>query len=305
MKWIHIKACFESDDIWLAEELVSDIFFTLGLKGVVCQIPLPEPEEGFGSDALPISKENSISGYIPATESSEKTLEIIKEKSKALKESGIEIAIKTEIVDQEDWAESWKEFFFATRITERIVVKPAWREFDAGPNDIIVEIDPGMAFGTGTHETTSMCISLIEKYLRPDSSFLDVGTGSGILMITAAKLGAARMAGIDNDEVAVIVAKENLEKNMIDSDTYHIRHQTIDKYEIKQFDIVAANILAEVIIEIIPDLKKRIKPDGTAILSGIINDKKDLVVSELIKNNFSIINTQSMGEWVAIAAKPY
>lgn len=304
MKWIHIKACFESDDIWLAEELVSDIFFTLGLKGVVCQIPLPEPEEGFGSDALPISKENSISGYIPATESSEKTLERIKEKSKALKESGIEIAIKTEIVDQEDWAESWKEFFFATRITERIVVKPAWREFDAGPNDIIVEIDPGMAFGTGTHETTSMCISLIEKYLRPDSSFLDVGTGSGILMITAAKLGAARMAGIDNDEVAVIVAKENLEKNMIDSDTYHIRHQTIDKYEIKQFDIVAANILAEVIIEIIPDLKKRIKPDGTAILSGIINDKKDLVVSELIKNNFSIINTQSMGEWVAIAAKP-
>ncbi|MEA1968119.1 MAG: 50S ribosomal protein L11 methyltransferase, partial [Thermodesulfobacteriota bacterium] len=304
MKWIHIKACFESDDVWLAEELVSDIFFTLGLKGVVCQIPLPEPEEGFGSDALPISKENSISGYIPATESSEKTLEIIKEKSKALKESGIEIAIKTEIVDQEDWAESWKEFFFATRITERIVVKPAWREFDAGPNDIIVEIDPGMAFGTGTHETTSMCISLIEKYLRPDSSFLDVGTGSGILMITAAKLGAARMAGIDNDEVAVIVAKENLEKNMIDSDTYHIRHQTIDKYEIKQFDIVAANILAEVIIEIIPDLKKRIKPDGTAILSGIINDKKDLVVSELIKNNFSIINTQSMGEWVAIAAKP-
>ncbi|MFO7748800.1 MAG: 50S ribosomal protein L11 methyltransferase [Desulfobacteraceae bacterium] len=304
MKWIEIKACFEAEDIWLAEELVSDIFFTLGLKGVVCSTPLPEPDDGFQRDTPAGLTENAVSGYIPASDRSAATLAALKEKFDTLKEQGIAVTITTKPIDQEEWAESWKEFFYATRITDRIVIKPAWRPFDAEPGDIIVEIDPGMAFGTGTHETTSMCIAMIEEYLEPGASFFDVGTGSGILMITAAKLGAGRMSGIDNDEVAVEIARENLEKNGISSETYQVSHNTIDHTDVAQFDLVTANILAEVIIDILPDIRKKVKPGGTALFSGIIQEKKEAVLSRLAENGFFVTSTRTMGEWVALAAKP-
>ncbi|HKK90377.1 MAG TPA: 50S ribosomal protein L11 methyltransferase [Desulfobacteraceae bacterium] len=304
MKWIEIRACFEAEDTWLAEELVSDIFFTLGLKGVVCSTPLPEPDDGFQRDSPSGSTANAVSGYLPASERSEGILTALEEKFDTLKEHGIAVTITTKTIDQEEWAESWKAFFYAARITDRIVVKPAWRDFDAEPGDIIVEIDPGMAFGTGTHETTSMCLAMIEEYLEPGNSFFDVGTGSGILMIAAAKLGAKRMTGIDNDEVAVAIARENLEKNRIPSETYQVLHNTIEHTDVEPFDLVTANILAEVIIDILPDIRKRVKPGGTAVFSGIIQEKKEAVLSELAKNDFCVISTRTMGEWVALSAKP-
>jgi len=331
MKWIQIKALFESEDICLGEEMVSDIFFTLGLKGVVCQVPLDAPPEGFGSDALPIPDENWVSGYIPDTETSIDILETIRKRAEALADLDIRVVIKTEIVDQEEWAESWKRFFHVSRITERVVIKPAWREFKPEPDDIVIEIDPGMAFGTGTHPTTSMCIALIEKYLENGNSFLDVGTGSGILMITAAKFGASLLVGLDTDEVAVQVATENLIKNAVPSNLFNVETKTLESYlaiggaspspdnltdelalnvgkqEKKrdkiEFDLVAANIIAEVLIEIMPDIQECIKTDGTIILSGIIKEREAAITRCLDHHSFALLEVRSDGEWLAIAAK--
>ena len=332
MKWIHVKALFESDDISLAEELVSDIFFALGLTGVVCQVPLDAPPEGFGSDALPIPDENSVSGYIPDTDASLEILEKIRKRGVELGKSDIRVVIETKIVDQEDWAESWKKFFHVCRITDRIVIKPAWREFKPGTDDVVIELDPGMAFGTGTHPTTSMCIALIEKYIKPDDRFLDVGTGSGILMIAAAKLGASSLAGVDTDEVAVQVATENLIKNAISSELFYVNQTTLDKYikeqkqrhqehlqkmecpkekgikeqeqsSLFQFNLIAANIIAEVLIEIMPDIKTALKTGGIVILSGIIREREKILNECLKSNGFSISEVRRDGEWVAIAAK--
>jgi len=306
MKWIHVKAVFTGGDPQLAEELVTDIFLNLGLKGVVCDVPLPPPVDGFASDALPLSTESSISGYIPDTDSSQALLTHIEQRSgELLSTTGIKVGITTQLVDQEEWAKSWKEFFFVTRITDRIIIKPEWREFEASGDDLIIHIDPGMAFGTGTHPTTAMCIAMIEENLKTGQTLLDVGTGSGILMIAAGLLGVSAMSGIDTDEVAVQVAGENLEKNKISPQIYHLEQTTLDQYQDRgtgPFDLVVANIIAEIILEIITDIKQRIKPGGTAILSGIITEKKGAIVEKLQQNGFAVTEIREEGEWTAICA---
>jgi len=301
MKWLHIKAIFESNEIDLAEELISNIFFSLGLSGVECNIPIPGSK--FNKDIL----EYSIATYIPDTDSAPELLKKIKTKVLDLNESGIKITIKTETVNEEDWAESWKEFFHVTKITENIIVKPAWRDYKKENNEIIIELDPGMAFGTGTHPTTALCIQMIEKYLEPDHSFLDVGTGSGILMIAAAKLGANNLLGIDNDELAVKIAKENLIKNNIDRDKFEVSLNTLDDLQSpgdeSEFDIVCANILAHVIIDIMSLIKSRLCIGGVAILSGIVKEQEKLVLQSVQENKLKHINTEYQEDWVAIVVK--
>ncbi len=303
MKWIHIEAEFESSNPELAEELVSQIFFDQGLKGVVCQVPLPDPVEGFGSDALPIPDETSISGYLPDTESSREILTVIKKEAASLNAQNIRVTVRISIVDQEEWAESWKEFFHVTRITDRMVIRPTWREFNPEPDDLVIDIDPGMAFGTGTHPTTAMCLALLEKHLIPSDLFLDVGTGSGILMIAAHKLGAHILTGIDNDEVAIRVASENLHKNKITQESFQMTVTTLDGLAQKEYDIIAANILAEVILEILPDIKKRLKKKGKAILSGIIRESLSNLLMGLKLNDLEVLETRTQGEWVALVVQ--
>jgi ribosomal protein L11 methyltransferase len=301
MKWLHIKAIFESDNIDLAEELVSDIFFSLGLSGVECNIPIPGSK--FNKDI----KENSIATYIPCTDSATELLKKIELKALLLEKSNIKVKIATKKVDEEDWAESWKEFFHVTKITPNIIIKPEWREYKIENNEIVIELDPGMAFGTGTHPTTALCIIMIEQYLKPGQSFLDIGTGSGILMITAAKLGAKHLLGIDNDEVAVNVAKKNLKKNNINHDIFEISLNTLEDlnrpFDATGFDIICANILAHVIIDIMPKIKSRLNPGGIAILSGIIKKKEKLVLSSISENKLALIDIQYQEEWVAISVK--
>ncbi len=297
MKWLHIKAVFIADNIDLAEELVSNIFFSSALTGVECNIPIP------GSPFNKDIKENYIATYIPFTDTAPALLAKIKSKALALKESGIEITIQTEKVDEENWAESWKEFFHVTRITPNIIVKPEWREYVSKKNEIVIELDPGMAFGTGTHPTTILCIKMIEQYLKKRQSFLDVGTGSGILMIAANKLGARHVTGIDNDEIAVPISKKNLEKNNISSDKFHVSLNTLESLDEAGFDIICANILAHVIIDILPQVKLKLNSSGIAIFSGIIKDKLEPVLAHIEQNNLNIVNIETIDEWVAISVK--
>jgi ribosomal protein L11 methyltransferase len=278
--------------------MICHVFFSFNLKGVVCDIPIPEPDEGFGTSTLPLPEQNAIIGYLPDMDASDIIIEQIKEKLAALADLNVQVSIT--VVDEKDWADAWKDYFNVTRITDRIVVKPEWKSHTPTPEDIVIHIDPGMAFGTGTHPTTAMCLELIEACLVPGQTVLDVGCGSGILMIAAAKLGAEHLTGIDTDPMAVDITRDNLTKNKVDPDRLHLTATTLDRTPETTYDLVVANIIAQVIVDITGDIKQRMAPDGRAILSGIIQERKPDVLRALSDNGLDIIKEKNMGEWVAL-----
>ena len=268
---------------------------------MVCNIPLEEPDEGFGTHTLPLPNQNSIVGYLPDIDASDIFLEKIKARAKDLTHLDIQVKTQVEIVDEKDWEDAWKTYFNVTSITDRIVIKPEWKDHEPAPDDIVIHLDPGMAFGTGTHPTIAMYIQMIEKFLIPGSDFLVVGTGSGILMVAAAKLGAGRLTGIDTDEVAIGISKKNLDKNQTDPLVYKLFCATLDQTPQKTYDLIAANIIAQVIVDIMPGLERRMAPKGMAILSGIIRERKPDIVAALQANMLHIVHEINEGEWVALA----
>jgi ribosomal protein L11 methyltransferase len=206
-------------------------------------------------------------------------------------------------IDETDWAESWKAYFWPQKIGRKIVIKPSWREYTPAPDDIIVEIDPGMAFGTGTHPTTSLCIEMIETYLRKGDAFLDIGTGSGILMVTAAKLGAGRLIGIDNDVLAVEIARKNLLLNNIIPEKFDVFAGDLAETINNKFHFVAANILTEAIISLLDQVPKILIDGGVFVCSGILEEKKALILSKMEKLGFDILDAVIQEKWVAIAGR--
>ncbi len=306
MKFKKIIIQFDDSNPILAEELICDIFFSFNLKGVVCDVPLYEegrPDEVFDSDTIAKPEINSITGFLPLIDSSESILEQIKVKALDLARFGINVNLKTEIIDEKEWSESWKDYFEVTKITERITIRPAWKDYIATENEIVIHLDPGMAFGTGTHPTTYMCIRLMETFFMPGSDFLDIGTGSGILMITAAKLGAKSITGIDNDEVAIEVTGQNLEKNDIDSSVFELSCTTLERVNLKQYDFITANIIAQVIVDIMPEISKRMTEDTITILSGIIKERQNEVLTSLETHSLDVIHEEYVDEWVALAIR--
>ncbi|MBU1696741.1 MAG: 50S ribosomal protein L11 methyltransferase [Proteobacteria bacterium] len=303
MKFKKVIAQFYADNVSLAEELICDIFFSLNLTGVVCDVPLEEPDEGFGTNTLPKPEICSITGYLPLIDSSDIKFKKIKEKALKLADLDIKIDIQTEIVDEKDWAEAWKAYFEVTPITDRITIKPAWKDHDAREDEIVIHLDPGMAFGTGTHPTTAMCIKLIETYLVPGSTFLDIGTGSGILMIAAAKLGAERIMGIDTDEVAIEVARQNFAKNEINTDLFDLSCTSLDKTDKRPYNFIVANIIAQVIVAILPEISIRMTQDTTIVLSGLIKDRQSDVLAALEAHHLCVIHEEYVDEWVTLAVK--
>ena len=207
-------------------------------------------------------------------------------------------------VKEEDWANNWKQYYKPTRIGDNIVIKPEWEDYEAGENDLVIRMDPGMAFGTGSHETTSMCIVNLEKYVNKDSTVFDIGCGSGILGIVAAKLGAKDVVGIDIDAVAVKVAKENISKNGVDKVMVAMEGNLADDMDKdKKADIVVANIIADIIVILAKDVKSFLKEGGIFISSGIILAKIDEVVASLEENGFEIVSVEKKGEWACVIAR--
>ncbi|WP_321492229.1 50S ribosomal protein L11 methyltransferase [uncultured Desulfobacter sp.] len=300
MKFRKIIARFQADNIELAEEVICHIFFSFNLKGVICEVPIPEPDEGFGTRTLNTPEHNSIIGYLPDTDDSDLMISQIKDRLAGLSDINVQVNVLSERVDEKDWAHAWKEYFNVTRITDKILVKPEWKEYTPAPGEIIIHIDPGMAFGTGTHPTTSMCLELLEEYVQPGKTLLDVGCGSGILMIGAAKLGVSAMTGIDVDPMAVDITRQNLQKNDISLDRVKLGAVTLDKTPATKYDLICANIIAQVIVSIMPDIAARLAQDGTAILSGIIEERVPDIYAALDAENLECVKKHTRQEWVAL-----
>jgi ribosomal protein L11 methyltransferase len=304
MKWKEARVIFDSDDKEVAEDLISNVFYDLGLKGVVAEDPDDEPVEGWGDDAPKRPDHYAVIGYFPQNELADKRCQLLEEKLARLeKENGIRSRVIYHEMDEEDWAESWKQYFRPEKISEKIIVKPTWTTYNADKEEIVLDIDPGMAFGTGTHPTTSLCIKLIEKYIRPKGSFLDVGTGSGILMVAAAKLGAEKVWGIDTDEVAVEIAERNLLQNNIDRKKFKVMAGSLVEGIEHKFDMVVSNILSEVILVLLESIKKVLVQDGIFICSGIIEENKDKVLEKMKITGFEPIEVCIKEAWVSIAGK--
>ncbi|QCX32414.1 50S ribosomal protein L11 methyltransferase [Caloramator sp. E03] len=308
-KWIEIKIITSSE----AVEPVSGIFYGLDVKGVAIEDPndIIKRDQGelswdFADISILEYKGSAavVKGYFNPNEDIDKIVEYIKNKINELNDLGIDIGqgkVITNVVYDEDWANSWKKYYKTTKIGKNIVIKPKWEDYEKKEDEIVIELDPGMAFGTGTHETTMMCIELLEKYVKKGDIVFDIGTGSGILSISASKLGAAKVIGVDIDEVAVHAAKENVEYNNIKN--VEIRHGNLTDVVEGKADIIVANIIADIVLNLIETIKPFVKENGIFIVSGIIQDRKQDVLLKFKEEGFDICDIKEMGEWVAISAK--
>lgn len=304
MKWIEAKVIFEHPDKDLAADLISDIFFGFGIQGVSLEDPELESGQDWAEGAVWRPGHHAVIGYFRKDNRSETKCKILAQKLADLNiEPGLHHRISYKEIDEENWAEAWKAFFWPKRISQKIVVKPTWRDYAARPGDIVLELDPGMAFGTGTHPTTVLSMGLIESHLKKGDSFLDVGTGSGILMIAAAKLGAAEVCGVDKDEAAVAIASQNLDLNRIGLCPYSLCCGHLVEPVKKRYDFVAANILTPVILELLNVIQTVLNSRGVFVCSGIIEKSKAPVIARLKKVGFEVLETQQQDEWVAIAAR--
>ena len=207
------------------------------------------------------------------------------------------------IVAESDWANAWKEHYHVMHLGDRFVIKPTWREYEAQPHEIVMELDPGMAFGTGLHPTTQMCLTAIEKVARPEMQALDLGTGSGILAIGAALLGVKSITAIDNDPLAVKVARENVELNRVQG-SITIELGSLAEAAQQTYDLIIVNILARVIIALCEDgLGRVVRSGGSAILAGLIDTQEYGVREALAAQGLSVVDRLQEKDWVCLIAR--
>lgn len=235
--------------------------------------------------------------YLDETENPTETIAYISEMYKA---NGISFTVDTSMCLYEDWAENWKKYFKPVNIGKRLVIRPAWEPKTNHPGRTELVLEPGMAFGTGTHETTRLCLELLSKYVDGNSEILDVGCGSGILAVAGVLLGAKKAFGVDIDELSVKTALENAKLNRVDSKTRFICGDLTDKVT-GTFNVVTANIVADIIIKLNEDILKFLKKDGIYIMSGII-DTREADVLKNLEGKFEVVEILREHGWTAIAA---
>ncbi|MCM3738691.1 50S ribosomal protein L11 methyltransferase [Oceanobacillus luteolus] len=205
-------------------------------------------------------------------------------------------------VHEEDWATAWKKYYKPLQVTDNITIKPIWETYEPKrDSEIIIEMDPGMAFGTGTHPTTVLSIQALEKYAEPSNVVIDVGSGSGVLSIAAAKLGAEKVYAYDLDEVAVKSSKSNIAMNEL-TDKISVKQNNLLRNVDLQAEVIVSNILAEIIVKFVDDAWKNLKNKGFFITSGIIETKKETVLEQLKHQGFEIIEVNELEEWISIVA---
>lgn len=316
MKWKKFTLTTTTE----AVDYLGSMFDDIGIQGMEIEdnIPLTEAEtKGMFIDILPELPPDEgvakVSFYLDDDDDEERILREVKEGIEEYRQF-VDMGagtIESSETEDKDWINNWKQYFKPFTV-DNILIKPTWEEIPEEHKDkMLIQIDPGTAFGTGKHETTQLCIRQIEKYVTPGAKVLDLGTGSGILGITALKLGADYVFGTDLDENAISAVHENLGANVIPEEKFDvIQGNIIDEKEVQDaagyecYDIAVANILADIIIMIQKEVPVHIKKGGIFITSGIINMKEQAVKDALAKNDaFEIIETTYQGEWVSITCR--
>ncbi len=301
MNWLEITVHVPCEGI----DMVSNIFDEMGAGGVVIEDPAliskciaaniwdhyefpPEVLER----QVPL-----VRAYLPEGPGLEDKLVTLQERLTELPLPEVP-KVETNRVAEEDWATAWMAYYKPVEIGNRLAVKPSWEAYTPSDGRVVLELDPGMAFGCGNHPTTTMCMEYLERIIQGGETVADVGTGTGILAITSAKLGAGRVLAVDLDEVAVKVARENVRLNMAEDKVEVLHGNLLDKIN-RQVDVVIANIVANVIIFLAPDVLRILKPGGYFITSGIIRFRAEEVREKLAQNGFSVLEMKEDGEWVS------
>ncbi len=297
-----------------AEEAVTQAFYDAGANGVAIEsrddvVSLwDDPTVNLVDESLfdRPDDQSVITGYFPDEDKTEQKIQEILVKISKLPSFGLnpgEADLKVKPVE-DDWLNSWKKYFIPTKVSEHGVVVPSWENYDPEKDEYIIHMDPGMAFGTGTHETTKLCVQAIEDYVKEGDLLLDIGCGTGILSIAGVKSGANEAIGVDLDPLAVKASEENAELNSVTGQTTFIEGDLLSSLpEGTKADIVVANILAQVITTFVADLKEVLKPGGYFISSGIITQYLDLVLDALEENGFEVVEKRQMNDWHAVIAK--
>ena len=282
------------------EDIVSDICFSnFDCEGVVMA------EEAYKDLVMTSTTRGNLRVFLKDLNNN--PVEVLKTERELLKERGFtdeELGswdITLDEKENQDWSKKWKEKWDVTHVSDKIAVVPSWIDYQPKAGEITITLDPGCAFGTGTHQTTQLCMKALEKYLKKGDTVADIGTGSGILAICAMKLGAKFAYGCDNDGSVIEVCKENAKINDI---TYNIEFElnTADKLN-KQYDFVCANILHNVLAEIMGDLKNIMKPAAKIVLSGILDEKKQIVIDAVKKYELKIVEIMQQDQWIAVVAE--
>lgn len=320
MRWNKIRI----ETTTQAEEMLAYELQEMGMNGVEIEDHVSLTEQDLKTmyvDLLPdeIAPDDgtaAVSCYLEEGEDLEETMKKIREKLDELS-SWLSIGtgkITVSTTEEEDWVNNWKAFFKPFRLDDNIVIKPTWETLeDSRPDDIIVEIDPGTAFGSGSHETTRLCISMLKKHIKEDTELLDVGTGSGILSIIGLKLGAKHADATDIDPNAIRATEDNFNVNGIPGDraaVYQVNlldPEETERSEIirngKKYDVIVANILADVIMPLSSIVKNLLTDNGVFIASGIIDTMEEPVKEVFIENGYEILEIHHMKDWVSITGR--
>lgn len=304
MKWKEISVIAEQP----CSEAVAGLFHQLGCGGVVIEDPHLARQHILNGDwdLYELSPDFIDREFIVVKAYFPEERDISSQVMAGLKTVegtfGVDCHCIIEDVNEEDWANCWKDYYHLIRVGKRLVIKPSWEEYEPEEREIIIEMDPGMAFGTGTHTTTRFCLELLEKYIQGGERVVDVGTGSGILAIAAAKLGAARVTAVEIDDTAVRVARENIIRNQV-RDQVKVLNADFMEVDEEETDIVVANLTAELIREIIIKVRSMVRKNGRFFASGIIANKLPMV-QEVLENNGLVLEEVVQDEdWLAIVAR--
>ena len=304
MKWIKVRVDYFSDNLEETKAKLVNMFNEIGINQVEVIDYFSENELDYNANFSSKNDVWSIIGYVVDNRFANTKLNIIFNNLKEFTENENEFMyeIFTAKCNDEDWQDEWKKYFHTVNITDNIVIKPSWDEYEPSDNEIVVEIDPGLAFGTGTHETTSLCVEFLEKYAQNKKKLLDIGCGSGILMLIGKKLGVEKVVGIDIDEKVNDVVLENFSKNGINENFQVIIGNLVDDVN-EKYDLVVSNILVDVLEKLLEDIEKILEKYATVIFSGILNEKEEAFLKKIKNYNLKQIDRKEKNNWVSLVFK--
>ena len=304
MNWLEVTVNTHSESV----EVVSSILIELGSKGVSIEDPqdyyqlTDEQLEWLKVQQKDLYETDTVivKGYFQPSQWSKDSSNLLHEKLEEIKVYGLQtgpLSIQVKEVGEEDWANAWKQYYFPVRVTRFLTVVPSWIDYEKEQDDeLLIELDPGLAFGTGTHPTTQLSLTALEQTIRGNESVLDVGTGSGVLTIASKLLGASKVTAFDIDEMATRVAKENIALNPTIGEIEVFENNLLVGIDQKS-DLIVANILAEILLQMPEDAYRNLNDDGSLILSGIIESKADEVKEAYEKVGFTLVERMTMREW--------